>query len=205
MVRPMKKEVERIVRAEKKYNTIATESIDDRKLIHKTLKEHFELMKESSLDRKSMHLLLKAHTVDMVENKQDHLAIKNSIDFLGNELRTGQVSLQSSLTSINNIKFNGNNKVYTVEGAFQEIYTAIKDLDSLTKEIKIKKKFRESFKELRKNTSIGKALSSVVGQALLAFIVIFIVLSLIYAFGVESLNPIKLSGKLLYAIYRIFF
>ena len=205
MVKTMKKEVERIVKAEKKYNTIATECIDDRKLIHRTLKEHFELMKESSLDRKSMHLLLKAHTVDMAENKNDHLAIKNSIDFLGNELRSGQVSLQSSLTSINNIKFNGNNKVYTVEGAFQEIYTAIKDLDSLTKEIKIKKKFRESFKEWRKGTSFGKVTSSVIGQALLAFIAIFIVLSLIHTLGVESLDPVKLIGKLAYAIYRIFF
>jgi hypothetical protein len=156
---------------------------------------------ESISDRKSIHKLLKVHTRDFDQNTQEHSDIKNCITSLSESV----TSMHDELTQMNSIKLNGDNKIYTQEGAFRELYSAIKDLNDVTKVIKIKKTFKESFVAWKQNTIMGRVFSTGLGKFILGIIFIFIVLAVAHVLGADALDPIELTANIAKSIWNAVF
>jgi hypothetical protein len=148
---------------------------------------------ESITDRKYIHRLLKTHASQFQQNTDEHKNICEQLQQNALEHK----DMRELLNSMNHIELNGDGKVYTQEGAFREIYSAVKDLKIITKEIKVKKNFKQAYIDWKQNTTIGKIFNTAIGNIMITSIVIFIMLSVLHTLGIEKLNPIKMTADII--------
>jgi hypothetical protein len=143
-------------------------------------------LKESKEDRVVLHKFA-------AQNVKEHNVVFQQLE-----------NMNALLRSMNHIELNGDGKVYTQEGAFRELYSAIKDLKTITKEIKVKKNFKQAYLDWKQNTAVGKIICTVVGKTILFAVVVFVSLSVVHTLGAESVNPVELTAKIVRALAGLF-
>ncbi len=156
---------------------------------------------ESIVDRKYIHKLLKAYSNEFQKNADEHKTICNQLQENANQLQENS----DLLNSMNHIELNGDGKVYTQEGAFRELYVAIKDLKAVTQELKVRKNFKKAFVDWKQNTTFGKVFSTSIGNIMLTFVVVFVILSVLNSLGVENLNPVKMTATIVKFLWNLIF
>lgn len=100
------------------------------------------------------------------------------------------ITLNRVLTLVEDISMVQVNGRKGLQESLQDIYLA-------TTSLRTNRKLFASLREWKDNSRIGKAIHTKLGKTIFTFSTIFIILSVLYVLGANSLNPIRLLSSLI--------
>jgi hypothetical protein len=118
-------------------------------------------------------------------------------DVAHQDISKSLMSIHSKLDTLNKIKLNGDDRVYTNEEAWREIFTATKNLRKTNK-------LKTAYNEWLNNTPTGKLLRSKIGKLLVTLIITWAILSSAHTLGADDLNPVNLIKILIGFATKLF-